>query len=116
MGQHRELPPLLRFLNDELGYAVRGGKPTLGFPVYYVDLAAWKLRLTSRTPLVYVSLGDLQSSQPQHLLLGEALSSTKATEGFDQGDDFILGWLASVDELRIETVVHLTSPLSNGRP
>jgi Cdc6-like AAA superfamily ATPase len=64
----KEWPPLLRLLGEELGYAVRGGKPTLGYPLFAVDLSSWKLRLTNRTPVIWVKCADLEGSQPRHLM------------------------------------------------
>jgi hypothetical protein len=64
----KESPPLLRLLNEELGYAVRGLKSALGYDVFYVDLSCWKLRLSHHTPLIWVKHTDLGDSTPQHLL------------------------------------------------
>ena len=61
-------PSLLRFLSDELGYLVQKGKRTLGFEVFTIDLSPWKLRLSSRTPVIWVRAEDLSNNAPQHLL------------------------------------------------
>ncbi len=68
-------PALLRLLSEELGYVVRGGKPILGYELFFVDLSSWKLRLTNRTPVIWVKRSDLAGVSPQHLLqsLGDVL-------------------------------------------
>ncbi len=65
---HKDWPPLLRRLSEELGYAVREGKPVLGYLLFSVDLASWKLRLSNRTPVIWVKHPDLEDTSPQHLL------------------------------------------------
>ncbi len=64
----KDWPPLLRLLSEELGYTVRSGKMTLGYQLFAVDLSSWKLRLTDRTPLVWVRAVDLEGTTPQHLV------------------------------------------------
>jgi len=61
-------PALLRLLSEELGYVVRGGKPILGYDLFTIDLSSWKLRLTNRTPVIWVKRSDLAGVSPQHLL------------------------------------------------
>ena len=61
-------PALLRLLSEELGYVVRGGKPILGYDLFTIDLSSWKLRLTNRTPVIWVRRSDLAGVSPQHLL------------------------------------------------
>jgi hypothetical protein len=65
---YKELPPLLRLLSEELGYAVSPRKASLGYDLFSVDLSSWKLRLSSSTPIVWVKRDDLQNSRPQLLL------------------------------------------------
>jgi hypothetical protein len=67
MGTYKEWPSLLRLFSEELGYTVRGGKRTLGYDLFYVDLSSWKLRLSNRTPVIWVRRADLQGIRPQHL-------------------------------------------------
>jgi hypothetical protein len=71
----KEWPALLRLLSEELGYVVRVGKRTLGYELFFVDLSSWKLRLSNRTPLIWVKRSDLEGVLPQHLLqsLGDVL-------------------------------------------
>lgn len=64
----KEWPPLLRFLSEELGYVVHAEPSTLGYALFSIDLSSWKLRLSSRTPLVWVKRSDLEGNLPQHLL------------------------------------------------
>jgi hypothetical protein len=61
-------PRLLQHLNQELGYAVREAKPALGYQLYTIDLSAWKLRLSSRTPVIWVPQGDLDGTSPRELV------------------------------------------------
>jgi hypothetical protein len=68
MGTHKDWPPLLRLLNEELGYEVRPQKPALGYDLFAIDLSSWKLRLSSRTPVIWVRRSDLEGSHPRHLL------------------------------------------------
>ena len=72
---HKEIPKLLRLLSEELGYVVCRGKATLGYELFSIDLSSWKLRLPSRTPVIWVQRQDLQNSPPQHLLqsLGDVI-------------------------------------------
>jgi hypothetical protein len=71
----KEWPALLRLLGEELGYVVRVGKPTLGYELFFVDLSSWKLRLSNRTPIIWVKRSDLEGVLPQHLIqsLGDVL-------------------------------------------
>ncbi|RPI58592.1 MAG: ATP-binding protein [Chloroflexi bacterium] len=64
----KDWPPLLRLLSEDLGYAVRPGKPALGYELFSVDLSSWKLRLTDNTPVVWVKRADLENTTPQHLV------------------------------------------------
>jgi len=64
----KEWPRLLRMLHDDLGYTVREGKAALGYELYNVDLSSWKLRLPSRTPVIWVKTKDLDSVPAQHVM------------------------------------------------
>ncbi len=64
----KDWPPILRLLAEELGYTVRSGKISLGYQLFAADLSAWKLRLTDRTPLIWVRASDLEGTTPQHLV------------------------------------------------
>ncbi|MBP1702028.1 MAG: hypothetical protein H6Q38_1135 [Chloroflexi bacterium] len=64
----KEWPRLLRLFHDELGYTVREGNPTLGYELFYVDLSSWKLRLSNRTPVIWVKTKDLDGVTSQHLM------------------------------------------------
>ncbi|MEJ2209922.1 MAG: AAA family ATPase [Anaerolineae bacterium] len=64
----KDWPPLLRLLSEELGYTVRPAKTALGYQLFAVDLAAWKLRLNDRTPIIWVRAADLEGTTPQHLI------------------------------------------------
>ncbi len=77
----KEWPPLLRLMNEELGYVVRSGKRTLGYDLFYVDLSSWKLRLSNSTPTIWVKSADLKDGAPRHLLqsLGDVLRERTLT-------------------------------------
>lgn len=64
----KDWPRLLRLLHEELGYTVREGNPALGYELYYIDLSSWKLRLSSRTPVVWVKTKDLDGVPAQHVM------------------------------------------------
>jgi hypothetical protein len=64
----KQWPRLLRLLSEDLGYTVRQGKPALGYDLFSIDLSSWKLRLSDRTPVVWVKSSDLTEGPPQHLL------------------------------------------------
>lgn len=61
-------PRLLQFLNEELGYTVREGPETLGYELFYTDLSSWKLRLSNRTPVIWIKTGDLSRDRPRHIV------------------------------------------------
>ena len=64
----KEWPPLLRLLHEELGYAVRVAKPVLGYELFLIDFSSWKLRLSSRTPVIWVKRADMEGTSPKHLV------------------------------------------------
>lgn len=64
----RVFPPILRRLRDELHYEVRFGPTVLGFDLYYLNLSSWKLRLSGRTPVVWVRRDEAESYSAKHLV------------------------------------------------
>ncbi len=64
----KDLPAVLHFLSDELGYRVRKAKSSIGYELFTIDLSSWKLRLSSRTPVIWVKAKDLEESSPPHVL------------------------------------------------
>jgi Cdc6-like AAA superfamily ATPase len=64
----KDWPKLLRILNEEMGYAVREGNPALGYELFYIDLSSWKLRLSNRTPVIWVKYKDLDGVPSQHVM------------------------------------------------
>lgn len=64
----KDWPKLLRLLNEEMGYAVREGNPALGYELFYIDLSSWKLRLSNRTPVIWVKYKDLDAVPSQHVM------------------------------------------------
>ena len=78
----KDPPKLLRLLSDELGYVVRTSKAALGYEIYTIDLSSWKLRLSSRTPVIWVKASDLSSSSPQHII--QSLSDVMRERGLSR--------------------------------
>lgn len=64
----KDWPKLLRLLNEEMGYAVREGNPALGYELFYIDLSSWRLRLSNRTPVIWVKYQDLDGVPSQHVM------------------------------------------------
>jgi AAA+ ATPase superfamily predicted ATPase len=77
----KDWPPILRHFNEELGYAVRAGKPSLGYQIFSIDLSSWKLRLSNRTPVIWVQTKDLDGVSSQHIMqsLGDVLRERNLT-------------------------------------
>lgn len=61
-------PPALRRLSEEVGYEVEPVEPALGFELFTIDLSSWKLKLSNRTPIVWVKKADLECCPTQHLI------------------------------------------------
>ncbi len=68
----KEWPRLLRQFHDDLGYAVSEGPTTLGYELFFIDLSSWKLRLSNRTPVIWLQTKDLDGVASQHII--ESLS------------------------------------------
>ena len=64
----KDWPPLLQFLNEELGYRVRPAKAALGYDLFFIDLSSWKLSLSEHTPVIWVKAKDLEGIAPLSLL------------------------------------------------
>ena len=56
-GWRQEMPDFLQFLETALGHHVRLHEEVLGYHLYFVDLSAWKLRFSDRTPVIWVGEG-----------------------------------------------------------
>ncbi len=63
----KDWPRILHLFHEELGYTVREGKAALGYQLYYIDLSSWKLRLSNRTPAIWVQTKDLDGVPSQHV-------------------------------------------------
>jgi Cdc6-like AAA superfamily ATPase len=72
---------MLRLFHEELGYSGRAGKPSLGYQLFSIDLSSWKLRLSSRTPLIWVQTKDLDGVTSQHVMesLGDVIRERNLT-------------------------------------
>jgi ATPase domain predominantly from Archaea len=68
VGLQKEWPRMLRLLHEELGYTVRETSSSLGYDLYTIDLSSWKLRLSSRTPVIWVKTKDMDGLPAQHLM------------------------------------------------
>jgi hypothetical protein len=77
----KDWPPVLRLFHEELGYTVRAGKSSLGYQLFYIDLSSWKLRLSNRTPVIWVETKDLDGVSSQHMIqsLGDVLRERNLT-------------------------------------
>src|SRR5579871_4658446 len=64
----KDLPPLLRYLRDEQNMNTRIGQPVLGHDLFFLDLSDWKLRLSERTPIIWIKASVYESNTPQHLV------------------------------------------------
>jgi Cdc6-like AAA superfamily ATPase len=74
-------PSILRLFHEELGYSVRAGKPSLGYQLFSIDLSSWKLRLSNRTPVIWVQTKDLDGVTSQHVMesLGDVIRERNLT-------------------------------------
>lgn len=63
-----DLPPLLEYFKDHLGYVVRPSISSLGYKNFLVDLSSLKLRLSHRTPTIWVKNSDLEGMKVYQLL------------------------------------------------
>jgi hypothetical protein len=74
-------PSILRLFHEELGYSVRAGKPSLGYQLFSIDLSSWKLRLSNRTPVIWVQNKDLDGVNSQHVMesLGDVMRERNLT-------------------------------------
>ena len=77
----KDWPPVLRHFHEELGYTVRAGKPSLGYQIFHMDLSSWKLRLSNRTPVIWVQYKDQDGVSSQHMMqsLGDVLRERNLT-------------------------------------
>ncbi len=99
-------PPMLRRLSDEVGYRVEAGEPCLGFELFSIDLSGWKLKLSNRTPVVWVQAADLESSSTQHLL--QSLSDVRRERDWGRQTALVL-----VDGDSRPLLGYTSSPLYN---
>jgi len=79
---YKDWPKILRLFSEELGYVVRAGKQTLGYEIFTIDLSSWKLRLSSRTPVIWVKASDLEDNSPQHVI--QSLSDVLRERGLSR--------------------------------
>ena len=79
---YADWPKFLQHFSQELGYVVRRGKSTLGFDLFLIDLSSWKLKLSNRTPVIWVKASDLQENAPQHII--QSLSDVMRERGLSR--------------------------------
>jgi hypothetical protein len=84
----KDWPPLLQFLNEELGYRVRPAKAALGYELFFIDLSSWKLSLSDRTPVIWVRASDLEGTAPLGLL--QSLLDLMRARGFTRRTVLVL--------------------------
>jgi Cdc6-like AAA superfamily ATPase len=60
---------------------VHAGKPSLGYQLFTIDLSSWKLRLSNRTPVIWVQNKDLDEVTSQHVMesLGDVMRERNLT-------------------------------------
>lgn len=63
----QQLPEFLQFMEQGLGHRVRRQEEVLGYQLYFVDLSAWKLRFSDRSPMIWVTAGDLAAMEVRDL-------------------------------------------------
>lgn len=63
----KDWPDVLRLLNNELEYNVKEIKASMGYRIFNADLSSWKLRLSDRTPVIWVKKADLEGVTTHHV-------------------------------------------------
>ena len=102
----KDWPRLLRQLNDDLGYRVTSTRAVLGYELFTIDLSSWKLRLSNRTPVVWVQQSDLEEFTPQHLM--QSLADVVRERNLGRQIVLVL-----VDGSTLPLFRHKTSPVIN---
>jgi hypothetical protein len=64
----KDWPRVLRQFHEELGYTVKETQSSLGYDLFTIDLSSWKLRLSNRTPVIWVKTKDLDGIPSQHVM------------------------------------------------
>ncbi|MFQ5610638.1 MAG: AAA family ATPase [Anaerolineae bacterium] len=62
------MPAFLQYLENSLGYPVCLHEKEFQFDLYFVDLSAWKLRFSDRTPVIWVRPDDLAALDTRELI------------------------------------------------
>ena len=77
----KDWPEVLRLLNNELEYHVKEIKSSMGYRIFNADLSAWKLRLSDRTPVIWVKKTDLENVSTHHVYesLSDVMRERKLT-------------------------------------
>ncbi len=102
----KALPSMLRRLSEEVGYRVETSEPCLGLDLFEIDLSGWKLKLSNRTPVVWVKAGELEGSSTQHLL--QILSDVRRQRDWGRQTALVL-----IDGDSRPLLGYTTSPLYN---
>jgi len=63
----QQMPDFLQFVDGTLNHRVKLFKETLGYNLYFIDFSEWKLRFSDRTPVIWVTEGDLAAMEPREL-------------------------------------------------
>jgi hypothetical protein len=63
----QQMPDFMQYMDGTLNHRVKLLKEILGYQIYFVDFSDWKLRFSDRTPIIYVTEGDLTSLGPREL-------------------------------------------------
>jgi hypothetical protein len=63
----KDIPPLLDLLENKYNISITSCTSILKYPVFRADLSQYKLRLTHRTPIIWVRPEDATEMSTQHL-------------------------------------------------
>jgi hypothetical protein len=63
-----ELPTLLEYFKDHLGFIVKPNVSSFGYQTFFIDLSSLKLRLSHQTPVIWVKNSDVEGIKDYQLL------------------------------------------------
>lgn len=87
-GWRQDMPPFLHFMEESLGLHIRLHEEVLGYQLYLVDLSAWKLRFTDRTPVLWVSEDDLAALSARDL--AQSISDAIRTRNLEDRNPILI--------------------------
>lgn len=87
-GWRADVPDFLQWLETALGLQIRQHEEVLGYHIYLVNLASWKLRFSDHSPLIWVSEADLAALPPREL--AQSLTDVIRTRGLAERNPIVL--------------------------